>query len=190
MQGPHTPRSDLADSEPRMRRLLNLEGVLDLDWSENIQPVVLLDDGTLPGMGRRLRGFTIPLPGTGGAGSGYWVKFNADFILDRVSLLFGLAGTYELRYLGPNDADPVAINTNCAQLIDRAATSAEVPPIQRSAAVAAGGATAWSTGGLTLPPNQMFRIDLTWFMVSGSKLWCGGTQNTVAVFQGRTAQLD
>lgn len=137
---PGAPHGDLGEVESRMRRLLGLDGLVPLGWDGNIVPVLLVGDGTLPGMSQtRLRYWTSSAQ-AGGVGTGYWFKATEDLIIDAIEFATA-GGTFTTRYLGPLEADPVAIAIADAHLVDRAQTSNELAPLLRSAVVAgAGGA--------------------------------------------------
>jgi len=179
-----TGRSDLGDTEQQLRRLLNLEGVVPMDWAGMIQPVAVVGDCTLPGFGgQRLRRFCftcftfVPL-------GEIWFKAQADLIIDRVVLVTG-ASNYLINYLGPNDADPGAIVTRNVPMIDRALTSQELAPVTTGNLGLAGGSVIYSSGAIILP-NGLFEVAKQPFLLAqGAKLRFSTGANSEWQVEGR-----
>jgi len=164
---PGAPRGDLGEIESRMRGLLTLDGLVPLGWDGNIVPVVLVGDGTLPGMGSsRLRFWTTP-PNNGGVGTGFWFKATADLIIDEVEIVTA-GGTLVGRYLGPAEADPVAITIAEAHYLDRASTN-DLAPILRSALVAGAGGVLIFGVSINLPAGRYVIPGKPWLLAKDAK---------------------
>lgn len=164
-----TGRSDLGDVESRIRRILNLEGLVPTDWNGLIQPVMLVGDGTLPGYGgARLRRFTQVFQ-TAAAGVDRWITVDADVIVDRIIFTPNAAGvsSYSVTYQGPNDASPGAITGRTAAMIDRAQTSQELAPMRDGTLGVAGGSTVFSSGASTMLVGTIHEVALYSFLLCG-----------------------
>lgn len=164
-----TGRSDLGDVESRIRRILNLEGLVPTDWNGMIQPVMLVGDGTLPGYGgARLRRFTQTFQ-TAAAGVDRWITVDSDVIVDRIIFTPNAAGvsSYIVTYQGPNDASPGAINGRTAAMIDRAQTSQELAPMRDATLGVAGGSTVFSSGASTMLVGTIHEVSLYSFLLCG-----------------------
>jgi len=148
-------RSDFGEAETRLRRLLSLEGLIPMDLSRSIQPVMLVGDGTLPGMSQaRLRRFTVSSITTG-VSTGFWLKANneAGVVIDAIELtVSAAAAALRIRYLGATDTDPLAIATPVGVMVDRAPSGSEVSPLLRNAAA---DASAFNNGGLLVDMLNM-----------------------------------
>ena len=164
-----TGRSDLGDVESRIRRILNLEGLVPTDWNGMIQPVMLVGDGTLPGYGgARLRRFTQSFQ-TAAAGVDRWITVDSDVIVDRITFTPNAAGasSIAITYQGPNDASPGAIAGRTAAMIDRAQTSQELAPMRDATLGVAGGSSVFTTGSSTLAIGLVHEISLYSFLLCG-----------------------
>lgn len=187
MTGPNTGRtgrSDLGDTEQQLRRLLNLEGVVPMDWAGLIQPVAVVGDCTLPGFGgQRLRRFQftcftfVPL-------GEVWFKAQADLIIDRV-VLVATAGSYLVNYLGPNDADPGAIVTRNVPMLDRALTSQELAPATTGNLGLGGGSVIYSSGAIALPNGFFEVVRQPFLLAAGAKLRFSSGANCQWQIEGR-----
>ena len=164
-----TGRSDLGDVETRVRRILNLEGLVPLDWDGKILPVMVVGDGTLPGYGNRLRRWNMASFGTGAAGVDRWVTCDQDVIIDRIICMPVAATLVQIFYQGPNDTTPGAIAGRNAPMIDRAQTSAELAPIRDAQLGVAGGSKIFASDALggTLAASQLYEIIKTPFLLCG-----------------------
>jgi hypothetical protein len=184
-----SPRSDLGETEVRLRRLLNLEGQLLLRWSRITQPVTIVGDGTLPGFGNQtLRTFVCQGPTTVAvaAQEGYWFKAQQDLILDKILMYAVGAASFNplVSYLGSSEADPFAIATAIPTvLLDRGVTSSETGGLLRGAAVVTSGAVLWQPGN-SGGGNQYDVPICPFFLPAGAKIWCGTTvaANTCRTF--------
>lgn len=181
------PRSDLGEIESRMRRLLSLDGLVPLGWQGEIIPVCVVGDGMLPGMGSTRLRYFLSNSQTGGAGTGYWYKAEgADLIIDQIFLTMSAGTSYVVRYLGPLEADPVAITLADSPLVDRAQTSGERASLLRSAVVAgAGGVTLWSSNGINMPVGQHRILDRSFCLAAGAKIHVQGAAAMVIQVSGR-----
>lgn len=184
-------RSDFGEFEARTRRMLSLEGLIPLDLGRGITPVMLLGDATLPGFGQgRQRRFAGQVA-QGGIGTGFWWKCEAaeGVIIDEVVVAITTACVVRMRYLGVNDADPVAITTAGGLMLDRATSGSEVSPLLRSAAADA---------SATISTNQLFDSSINlpvgfhriltepFYLALGAKFSVGGSQATGVSIRGRT----
>lgn len=152
-RAPGTARSDLGDVDTRLRRGLNLEGLLPLDYhGGELIAAVVVGDFTIPGMpGQALRAFVASSSTTGGVGTkGRWFKAQRDLIIDRIVATATANSEAQLFYLGAAEADPVTIASAPTQgsFLDRA-ISTETPPLFMSAATD-------TTGGsqIGMPPSS------------------------------------
>lgn len=163
-----TGRSDLGDTESRIRRILNLEGLVPTDWSGQVLPVMVVGDGMLPGYGSgRTRRWALNFI-TGPAGADRWITVDADMIVDRVTVVpFGGPATAQVFYQGPNDASPGALAGRAAPFIDRSATSQELAPVRDGSLGVAGGSAIFSTNTGTLIVNVLHEILRTPFFLVG-----------------------
>jgi hypothetical protein len=164
-----TGRSDLGDVESRIRRILNLEGLVPTDWDGKILPVMIVGDGTLPGYGgSRLRRWQLSNFLTGAAGVDRWVTCDSDVIIDRIACIPGANTVVSVFYQGPNDATPGAIAGRNAPMIDRAQTAAELAPIRDAQLGLAGGSTLFNMPGAgTINVGAIYEIIRTPFLLAG-----------------------
>lgn len=131
---PTLDRGFLGDAATRTGRLLDVAGLqaLKFDAGEAIQPVVLLGDGTAPGMGQqrgRRFGWTVNQAVTTFAQMEATQDLQIDFIEVSFSV-FAVAGDVAIQYKGPNDLrDGVLGGLPQGVLIDRAQSNAEGAPL-------------------------------------------------------------
>lgn len=184
-QGGPVERSFLGDAATRIARLLQLGGPLSpaFERKERILPVMLVGDGTLPGMADA-RG--IQFAGSWNqAGGGAQpvlagVRFQVDCWLDDLRYRSNTAGTeMSLRWSGPTDAAAVTL----AALAQVALVRMDRNQAQQAAPVTSFGSNATATPGAGF--GTIFRhipvanVDIVplvgdgrgWFMAAGSMLW-------------------
>lgn len=179
-------RSDYGEIETRLRRLLTLEGLIPLDLGRELTPVMVVGDTVgVPGFSSRLRTF-MSAGQAGGIGTGFWYKAEgADLIIDSIMLVVAVAGTFQCRYLGPSEADPVAFPNADSPMVDRAVSSGERSPLVRSAVVAgAGGVLLWNSVA-NLPVGYWQVNTRPFLLAAGAKIHVQGTQAHGQQLHGR-----
>ncbi len=188
-------RSDFGEAEQRLRRLLDLEGLVPLDLGRVITPVMVVADATVPGFGAsRLRGFAVSGLPNNVAAQGWWFRCERreGVLIDSISVITAASATLHVRYLGPQDADPVVLATSTGIMVDRSASGAEASPLVRNAvsdaSANAAGNVLWTTGTI-VPGFQGFGAQLPippFFLAFGAKFSVGcGAVAQVSVY-GRT----
>ena len=188
-------KSYLGELTDRLYRLLELDGVVKADVEGTIQPVVIVGDGTNPGMGsqrgRRFSGFI------DGAAPGNVAFFQAtdEVIIDRVFLTVtgnAGAGTCNMQ---------VAIGgggggTQVWPFLDRVASANDRPPVVTvgggvlAATFAAIGISAgrWAIPAGAALVTQIAAITEPFFLAPGQTIFFSNTvaSNIQGIVQGRT----
>ncbi len=134
-------KSYLGEIEARLRRLLNLQGAIPVELDQRVVPVIIVGDGTQPGMTeRRGRRWVAAFNGVANA-SVCVVQAVDSVIIDRVTLstpAVTATAHFRLYFAGPEIASPVALTSGAnAIMLSRARTTNETPPIETGAAVVA-----------------------------------------------------
>ena len=196
-------RSFLGDAASRLARLLQLGGPLSpaFERRERILPVVLVGDGTLPGMadarGIQFAG-SINQAGGGAQPVLMGIRFSVDCLVDDLRFRSNTAGTeMSLRWSGASDAAAVTL----AALAQTALVTIDRNRAQQAAPVTSFGSNATATPGagfgIVFRHIPLANIDIPvplvadgrgWFMAAGSMLWIVHTvaATVTMTIRGRT----
>lgn len=194
-KGERIDRSFLGDAALRLARIFDISGLVSpsFETAEKIMPMVLLGDGTLPGMGggrgRRFAGAVIQAGGAGAAGIG--IRAQADILIEEIQVSTQTAAQeFLVHFLGVNDADPFLIATpTTSVMLDRSLNVTESGPVLTGAVTPFLIGVARTIWRNTLSANSPVSVAcVPFFLQRGAGLtFQGGVAATVDVnFYGRT----
>lgn len=122
--------SFLGEAANRLYRALGLDGPMGIKTDDTIQPVVVIQDGTQPGMGvqrgRRFGGF---LAAAGAAANVAYFTALEDVIIERVFLHIEGNAAADILNANVNIGGNVAAGTRLWPFLDRAASTSDLAPV-------------------------------------------------------------
>lgn len=184
-------RGFLGETALRISRLLDVAGIINPQYNtgERIQPVVVVGDGTGPGMGaQRGRRFRASFQ----TSTLLHLTATADVIIEVVQFdieTFAVPLQIIVYYKGPNDPLGAEVPGGALQMgfIDRAASGSEAPPLLMRSGGAIGAQRLWRCMLATASDRHAMIGEQ--MLVAGSRLLFStagaGTTGNVCIF-GRT----
>lgn len=182
----------LGEATIRLARLLGIDGQIPLKLGETITPVVLVGDGTLPGYGaQELRRWKLYVDVPPAATStNFAIKPQEDLLIESISWTAANASTQaRVNFIGASGADPFAIATRKAMMMDRNPGTELAPLLHGVAgAVAITGTEVWRSIASSSAGQETDMKIAPFLLPKGARLffWVNGAVGFGIDINGRT----
>lgn len=163
----------LGDAAVRLGRMLGLKGQTSptFKYGDKLQPVLVVSDGTVPGMGQQ-RGRRLGWHVDQATTTAVHIRAEVDLVIDWLEInfrVFALAAQLDIGYKGPGDAMGAEVlgGLPSGMTLDRALTLQELAPISYFIGGAVG--TRFYRKNLLVASDSIYYVG-PFFLASGARI--------------------